>query len=112
MDESYRPRALRVMAEYGEQDPAWDSDIEHMGPVTLAELGVSEDLVRRLRGWNERFNAIALTDFRFGSAAVEDAWADEGLRLAYELQNELPHIVISYVHDDDPRPLRDRRGPG
>jgi hypothetical protein len=36
------------MAEHGADDGVWD----HRGPVILAELGVSEGLVRRLKTWN------------------------------------------------------------
>ncbi|MEU4563204.1 hypothetical protein AB0F72_32905 [Actinoplanes sp. NPDC023936] len=111
MEEWYRPVALRVMAEYMDDDPVWDSDWDHMGPVVLADLGISESLISSLQAWNAQFNAIALTGFEFPSAEVEEAWRQEGLRLAYLLQNELPDVEISYVHDDDPRPLRKRRGP-
>ncbi|GAA0505600.1 hypothetical protein Ade02nite_71930 [Paractinoplanes deccanensis] len=41
----------------------------------------------------------------------EQRWIREGLRLAYDLQNELPDIDISYAHDHDSRPVRERRGP-
>jgi hypothetical protein len=111
MDEPYRPRALRVMAEYMDDDPVWDSDFDHMGPVVLKDLGVSAQLVRRLQAWNEHFNSIALTDFEFVGEDEERSWRQEGLTLAYELQNELPDIEISYADDTDPRPVRDRRGP-
>src|SRR3954464_1563049 len=110
MEEAYRPRALRVMAEYMTDDPVWDSDPDHMGPVVLQDLGVSTQLVQRLRVWNERFNGIALTDFEFTSVDEERSWRQEGLALAYELQNELPDIEISYAEDADARPVRDRRG--
>ncbi|BAL88796.1 hypothetical protein AMIS_35760 [Actinoplanes missouriensis 431] len=111
MEEWYRPDALRVRAEYGDDDPVWASDGDLMDPVELAELGVSEPLIAALRAWNAEFNGIALTGFEFRSAEVEEAWGQEGLRLAHLLQNELPDIEISYGHDDDPRPLRARRGP-
>ncbi|GIF45264.1 hypothetical protein [Actinoplanes xinjiangensis] len=108
---AYRPHALRVMAEYMSDDPVWDSDLDHMGPVVLQDLGVSTQLVQRLQAWNERFNGLALTDFEFTSVDEERSWRREGLTLAYELQNELPDIEISYAEDTDPRPVRDRRGP-
>ncbi|SNY69224.1 hypothetical protein SAMN05421748_1354 [Paractinoplanes atraurantiacus] len=99
------------MAEYMSDDPVWDSDPENMGPVVLRDLGVSEQLVQRLRAWNDRFGAIALTDFEFAGADEELSWRQDGLTLAYDLQNELPDIEISYAQDGDPRPVRDRRGP-
>lgn len=99
------------MAEYMDDDPVWDSDLDHLGPVVLEDLGVSTQLVRRLRAWNETFKRIALTDFAFSSAEEERRWQQEGLGLAYELQDALPDIEISYANDTDPRPVRDRRGP-
>lgn len=111
VEDPYRPVALRVMAEYMDDDPVWDSDVDHLGPVVLEELGVSDGLVQRLRAWNEGFNGIALTGFQFGSIDEERRWEQEGLRLAYELQNELPDIEISYAHDMDERAVRERRGP-
>ncbi|MDI6100930.1 hypothetical protein QLQ12_20150 [Actinoplanes sp. NEAU-A12] len=111
MEKPYRPSALRVMAEYGVDDPVWDSDMEHMGPVALEDLGVSARLVRRLRAWNDQFNGVALTGFDFPHVEEADRWRQTGLGLAYELQNELPDIEISYVEDADPRPVRERRGP-
>lgn len=92
-------------------DPVWDSDLDHMGPVVLHDLGVSAQLVQRLQAWNERYNAIALTGFEFAGVDEEQRWRQDGRALAYELQNELPDIEISYFEDADPRPLRDRRGP-
>lgn len=91
-------------------DPVWDSDLDHVGPVVLQDLGVSAQLVQRLQAWNGRFNGIALTDFEFASVDDERSWRQEGLALACELQNELPDIEISYAEDTDPRPVRDRRG--
>jgi hypothetical protein len=110
MHERERPLTLRVMAEYMDDDPVWGCDPEHLGPVVLGELGVSASLIERLRAWNAHFNGIALTGFEFRTPDEEQAWERRGLDLAYELQNELPDIQISYVHDADPRPLRARRG--
>jgi hypothetical protein len=111
MDEPYRPVALRVMAEWVEQDPVWDGDIDHMGPVDPTEFGASDALVEQLRRWNKRSTALEETGHSWLDAEQVRAWRDEGLGLAYQLQNELPDIEISYVHDGDDRPLRQRRGP-
>lgn len=111
MEEPYRPAALRVMAEHVGGDPVWDSDQDHLGQAELEDLGVSPSLVRRLRAWNDRYGAIARTDFAFVPPEDEAIWRRQGLDLAYELQNELPDIEISYVEDEDDRPLRRRRGP-
>ncbi|WP_285474976.1 hypothetical protein [Actinoplanes sp. NBRC 101535] len=99
------------MAEYMTDDPVWDSDPAHAGPVVLQDLGVSTQLIQRLQAWNERFDSIALTDFEFTSAHEEQTWRREGLILTFALQNELPDIEISYAEDTDPRPVRDRRRP-
>ncbi len=98
------------MAEHISEDPVWDSDPDHVGPVVLEELGVSERLVGRLRAWNDHFGSIALNDFEFADDEDENQWRRDGLTLAYELQNELPDVEISYAEDEDPRPVRDRRG--
>ncbi|NIZ90946.1 hypothetical protein [Kineococcus rubinsiae] len=111
MDEPYRPVALRVMAEWMERDPVWDSHPDHVGPVELADLGVSGELVERLRAWNARFNARAGSDYQWLDDEHRKTWQAFGLRLAYALQNELPDVEISYRHDGDVRPLRQRRGP-
>nr|WP_205706798.1 hypothetical protein [Kineococcus vitellinus] len=98
------------MAEYMDDDPVWDSDVDHVGPVVLDDLGVSPTLTRRLQAWNERYNRPPLTKPRFGREEAKAAWLEEGLRLAYALQNELPDIEISCFEDGDRRPVRDRRG--
>ncbi|MBL7254006.1 hypothetical protein [Paractinoplanes lichenicola] len=110
MDEPYRPLALRVMAEH-DGDGLWDTDREHRGPADLDDLGLSAELAVRLRSWNGQYQRTALTDFEFPSPEAERRWVADGLRLAYELQNELPDIDVSYAHDDDHRPMRERRGP-
>ncbi|GAA0573507.1 hypothetical protein GCM10010172_67710 [Paractinoplanes ferrugineus] len=111
MDEPYRPFALRVMAEHIGDDGVWDADPDRHGPVTLDDLCITAGLARRLRAWNRQYQGTALTDFEFASPEDERRWVQEGLKLAYELQNELPDIDISYAHDDDGRPVRERRGP-
>jgi hypothetical protein len=98
------------MAEYMNEDPVWDSDLDHLGPVKLESLGIEMHLVERLRAWNDQFNGIALTGYEFPSPDEESRWQQEGLQLAYELQNQLPDIEISYAHDQDSRPMRERRG--
>ena len=111
MEESYRPRALRVMAEFVDDDPVWDGDVEHMGPVVLDELGVSPALVRRLRSWNERYGRVSSVEATSGGREERETWVREGLSLAYALQDELPDVEVSYFEDGDRRPVRERRGP-
>ncbi|GLY16691.1 hypothetical protein Kisp01_37060 [Kineosporia sp. NBRC 101677] len=103
--QAYRPQALLVMAEYSVEDPVWDRPVGTGEPVSLAELGVSDALVQRLRAWNEQFEQLALTDFEWESPEIEAAWVRQGLDLAYELQRELPDLDVRYFHADDDRPL-------
>jgi hypothetical protein len=99
------------MAEHSGDAGVWHSEPGHFGPVDVDDLGVSAELAHRLRAWNGQYQRTALTDFEFPSREEEQCWIREGLGLAYELQNELPDIAISYAHDDDSRPVRERRGP-
>jgi hypothetical protein len=101
------PVALLVMAEHGVDDPVWDRPVGDGEPVDLSDLGVSAALVQRLRAWNQTYQRLALTDFEWVNAQAESDWVNEGLRLAQQLQNELPDIAIRYLHADDDRPLRD-----
>ena len=99
------------MAEHDGNDGVWDSDSDHYGPVVLADLGVRARLVQRLQAWNQQYQRTALTEFEFPSPEEEGRWTQKGLQLAYELQNDLPDIEISYAHDADDRPVRQRREP-
>ena len=110
MDEPYRPFALRVMAEH-HGDGLWDTDPDHREPVDLDDVGLSPGLARRLSDWNGQYQRTVLTGFEFPSPEAERQWVQDGLHLAFELQNELPDVEISYDHDGDHRPMRDRRGP-
>ena len=102
----HRPQALLVMAEHGVGDPVWDGPLGTGGSVSLGELGVSDALVQRLRGWNEQFEQLALTDFEWTSPETQAAWVQRGLDLAHQLQRELPEVDVRYFHADDDRPLR------
>ncbi|WP_430781660.1 hypothetical protein [Actinoplanes sp. G11-F43] len=99
-----RPATLLVMAEYCVGDPVWERPRGSGSPVSLRELGVEESLVRRLRAWNETFERFAPEDADW----TGDAWADEGLDLARELQRALPDVEVRYFHADDDRPLREQ----
>jgi hypothetical protein len=111
------PTVIEVMAEYGpflwnrspDQDPFEDDYV-----VDPAALGISPGLIARLDAWNvewgRRALGLGITEASPGTAE----WGRTGLRLAYQLQAEfdaLGHdIDVRYAHDDDPRPLRERRG--
>jgi len=103
--ESTGPTALLVMAEHGVDDPVWDRPEGRGGPVDLTALGVSDQLVRRLRAWNETYERNALED-RWESSGQEARWVGLGLSLAQRLQQELRDIDVRYFHGDDDRPLR------
>ena len=92
-------------------DGVWGKASDHVSLVVLDDLGVSAGLVQRLRAWNLQYQRTAFTDFDFPTPEEERLRAQQGLQLAYELQNELPDVKISYAHDDDNRPMRERRGP-
>jgi len=105
LDEDVRPTAVLVMAEYGVEDPVWDRPHGHRGEISLADLGVSESLVRRLREWNATFERSPRSDELGGPAAISE-WVRRGLHLAYDLQWELPDVEVRYAHAGDDRPLR------
>lgn len=66
------------------EDPVWARPTGHGGPVQLTDLGVTPQLVSRLRVWNEQFENLAATGPEWESPEVEDAWIREGLNLAYD----------------------------
>lgn len=94
--ETRRGETLLVMAEYGVVDPVWARPRGGGGPVSLSALDVSDQLVQRLRAWNETYERSAL---------IDDGWVRQGLALARELQQELPDVEVRYFHADDDRPL-------
>jgi hypothetical protein len=94
------------MAEYSVGDPAWDRPVGTGEPVSLSELGVSKPSWNSCGGWNEQFEQLALTDFEWESPEAHAAWVQRGLRLAHELQRELPDVDVRYLHADYDRPLR------
>lgn len=101
-----RPAALLVMAEHGVGDPVWERPLGSGDPVSLTGLAVPDSFAQRLRGWNEEFERLALTDFEWESRETRSAWVRRGLVLAHELQSELPDMDVRYFHEDDDRPLR------
>ena len=93
-----------------DDDPVWGGDMDHAGPVDLAELGASEALIQQLRGWNEQFNRIALSGFHFPTLDAGKEWLKHGLELAKRLQQKLPDIEIYYGGGSDERSLREQLG--
>lgn len=68
-----RPAGLTVMAEYGVSIPVWDRPTGSGYPFDPSRLCVPGELVEGLRRWNDRYELLALTAFRWESAEVEDA---------------------------------------
>jgi hypothetical protein len=111
------PTVVELMAEHSDvflwnrsphQDPLEDYVVDPAG------LGVSSTLVERLDRWNDEWGRRALGLGALEGSASGTDWQREGLRLAYQLQAEFDalglDIDVRYFHDDDPRPLRERRG--
>jgi hypothetical protein len=101
------------MAEYAVGEPVWDRPYGDGGTFEahdLRELGVSDALIARLRAWNEEYERLALTDFRWESGRTEAAWEQAGLDLARALQDELWDVEVRYAHGSGRRdlPVRER----
>ena len=104
-DEGERPLppTLTVMAEHGVDDPAWARPKGHGEPVDLASLGVPADLVAALRAWNQRYEALARTDFAWPSEQDEQDWRAQGAGLAAALQRALPDVEVWIWEDGTAR---------
>lgn len=96
-----RPRAVVLMAEYGDVF-LW----EHLAPAEWhpgsrnflpSELGVTEGLAERLAAWNDEWQDLAYANVDPAAPEVK-AWADRGWALAQELQAALPDIEVLYHH--------------
>ena len=98
------------MAEHGVDDPVWDRPQGTGYPVRLADLGVAEVLVGRLREWNVQYQRALLDESLQAGSAEWNEWVDYGLQLAYDLQAALPDIEVSYWEDGQRGPLRERHG--
>lgn len=95
------PVSVTVMAEYF-GGPVWDRPDGSGEPLyDLADLGVPGELIERLRAWNSRFEALALTDFAWESPEVEADWHRHGRELAVALQDALPAVEVWYWEGPD-----------
>ena len=96
-----RPVSVTVMAEHS-GGPVWDRPDGSGQPLfDLAGLGVPSELVERLRAWNSRFEALALTDFAWESPQVGADWQRHGRELAVALQEVLPAVEVWYWEGPD-----------
>ena len=101
------------MFEWSVEYPLWDRSPGGFGSVDPEALGVSPDLARRLRAWNDEHNDTpnGPENFTWPTPQAGVDWQRRGLDLAYALRNELgPHIEVRYFEDEDARPVRERRG--
>lgn len=69
-------------------EPLWDRTTPDGSYLELDELPISPTLRERLRGWSDRFEALALTDYHWESPQVELEYWVEGWRIAGALQQE------------------------
>jgi len=87
-----------VMAEHGVRYPLWERlplPGGGFGDPVDGLPGMSASLGDRLREWNAQLEHLAVTDFVWGSPAVEAAWEQQGLALAVELRAELgPGVTV------------------
>ena len=112
------PTVVELMAEHTDhflwnRSPDQQPDDDYA--VDPAALGISPGLISCLDAWNAEWSRRALgLGVPEGSDGTAE-WARTGVRLAYRLQDELDalghDIDVRYAHDDDPRPVRERRGP-
>ena len=109
-----RPTVVELMAEHADAylwNRSPDQHLDDDYVVDPAVLGLSHQLIARLDEWNVEWSCRVLG---FGNNSGAADWERNGLRLAYRLQAELDalglDIDVRYGHDDDPRPLRERRG--
>lgn len=89
------PERLRLAPEF-HCLPLWDDATGDM--LVADELGLSEDLVARIRTWDGDFQALYRFNHPVGSCfetvEAERAWVSEGEAIANELRREWPGPVI------------------
>ncbi len=90
-----RPERLRLAPEYGCW-PTWDDETGLN--VNPADLGLSDNLLTRLKQWDDALQATYNMDdpeaSRFADDDAEQRWRDEGLAIATELEREWPGPVV------------------
>lgn len=100
------------MADYGcclwTSSPELDS-CRTEGSIDAAKLGLSADLVARLRAWHQDWEEMAYSTTGFSSPAAGQAWKRRGWEFAQELQSQLgPDFRVSCQGNDEvQRPVLD-----
>ncbi|WP_156036120.1 hypothetical protein [Blastococcus sp. URHD0036] len=114
-DESFKSRpSLTVMPEYTVDLPVWHGPEGHrfncLDAEELAALGVSAGLIDRLRAWQQRFEREHPPFKTWYRPDELVAGVPMGVRLARQLQAELPGYRIYLPGDPDPVPVEDWPG--
>jgi hypothetical protein len=96
-------RGVKVMADYS-SFALWDQGLTGPGNIDPRSLPLSRDLVARLDAWAARYDATLNrsdpASSGFASPDKEQAFAKEGLTLAFEVKRELgpDWVVTAYDH--------------
>jgi hypothetical protein len=105
---------LTVMPEYGVDIPVWygpgSDGLGWLDAEKLATLGVSDGLIERLRAWQESWEREHPPFKTWNTADKVVAGVPLGVRLARQLQAELPGHRIFWSGGPDPVPVEDWTG--
>ena len=102
---------LTFMPEYSVDVPVWHGPGSerscHVDAEELSDLGVSRPLIERLRAWQEGWEHDP-----FSSSPPREFWpgAPLSIRLARQLQSELPGYRIFLDTRSGPRPVEEWTG--
>jgi hypothetical protein len=103
---------LTLMTEYGVDVPVWHGpDSQKLGNVSADELlalGVSRPLIERLRAWQEGWDHDPFA--RVGPPREFWSGSPLSVRLARQLQAELPSYRIFLSDGPDARPVEEWAG--
>ena len=98
---SHSVQELKLMADYSAW-PLWLSG-ENVDP---ARFPISPELLDRLKGWSQSYDAILNRDdpasSGFSSPEAELAWEEQGRRLWHDLQDELgTEYIVTYFSETE-----------
>lgn len=108
MSSSQRPRVLRILEEYVTGDdatPWWTTvgDVDEYGyldPDELRELGLSDELIRDGRVWNEDWDAAATAAMDRDDEDLDPELRRRGIDLARRTVEEVPDLWVLDPADD------------
>lgn len=108
---SRQPKGIKLMADFS-ADPLWVADPDHPDDgcmIELDEIPLRPDTVDRLRRWADAYERSINWDHperEPWSAAEEDAFEQEGIRLWHLLRQELaPTYEVVYFSEQRRRVL-------